>query len=148
MLFGHLPLRILIQLMSIFLLWLEYQIILNKAMAFSMIQSMIFVITLWHSQLQTCLSFTHKCCMRAIINKFWGYGNWTQWSYKSKALDTHVAQRLAHWIKNNHDYLVIQTKMIPRRHSQQTQRSSLRTCRAANLGPRLFGHICSSYNLG
>jgi hypothetical protein len=33
-------------------------------------QSMIFVITSWHSQLQISLSLTHKCYMRAIISIF------------------------------------------------------------------------------
>jgi hypothetical protein len=44
-LFGHLPLRILIQLSIIFPLWLKYQMILNKLMAFLVVQSIIFVIT-------------------------------------------------------------------------------------------------------
>ncbi len=69
-LWTFLPLRILIQLMSIFLLRPKYQMILNKLMAFSMIQSMIFVITLWHSQLQMSPSLTHKCCVSAIISNF------------------------------------------------------------------------------
>jgi hypothetical protein len=58
-LFGPLHLRILIQLMSIFLQGPEYQMILNKLIAFLMTQSMIVFIALWHSQLQMSLSLTN-----------------------------------------------------------------------------------------
>jgi hypothetical protein len=53
-----------------FLLWPEYQMILNKLMAFLMIQSTSFVITLWYSQLQMSPSLNHKCCTRAIMSNF------------------------------------------------------------------------------
>jgi hypothetical protein len=70
-LFGHLPLRILIQIMkNIFLLRPEYHMISNKSTASLTIQSMISVIILWHLPLQTRLSLTHKCFTKAIIRNF------------------------------------------------------------------------------
>jgi hypothetical protein len=66
-LFGHLPLRIIIQ-MNNFLLWPKHQMILNKSNASLMTQSTNFVIMFWHLPLQMKLSLTHKCFKKGITS--------------------------------------------------------------------------------
>jgi hypothetical protein len=70
-LFGHLPLRILIQIMkNTFLLRPEYHMISNKSTASLTIQSMISVIILWRLPLQMSPSLTRKFFAKVTICTF------------------------------------------------------------------------------
>jgi hypothetical protein len=70
-LFGHLPLRILIQIMkNIFLSRPKYHMILNKSTASLTIQSMISVIILWRLSLQMSPSLNCKFFAKVTIRNF------------------------------------------------------------------------------
>ncbi len=93
-------------------------------------------------------SFTYSQLLQSNHEQFLRIQKINSMIMKVATVDTHVTQQLTYWLKDDYGYLVIQAKMIPRWHPQQAQSLSLCTRWAADLGLRLFGHLCSSCNLG
>ncbi len=84
---------------------------------FLMIQSMIFVISLWHSQLQMSLSLTQKMLHKSNNNQFSRQWKLNLMIMKVESTGQSCCTKTYLLDQNNHGYLFVQTKTITQQHS-------------------------------